>query len=155
MNPCIGRHVLHFVLSLGLGLGISLNAGAADSADAAAIRMVMTEQAAAWNRGDLEAFMKGYWQDEALRFASGGSVTHGWQATLDRYRQRYADRAAMGTLRFTELEIEPLSADAALVFGHWSLTREADQPQGLFTLLFRKTAAGWVITRDHSSAAGP
>lgn len=130
-------------------------ARAAGGADADAIRSVMTAQAAAWNRGDLEAFMQGYWHVESLRFASGGSVTHGWQATLDRYRQRYADRAAMGTLRFTDLEIEPLSADAALVFGHWSLTREADQPQGLFTLLFRKTDSGWVITRDHSSAASP
>lgn len=150
------KHLIpSLLLCTGLSLGLTMTARAADSADATAIRMVMTEQAAAWNRGDLDAFMKGYWQDEALRFASGGSVTHGWQATLDRYRQRYADRAAMGTLRFTDLEIEPLSADAALVFGHWSLAREADQPQGLFTLLFRKTAAGWVITRDHSSSASP
>lgn len=153
MNHRIGR--LLRSLACCIGLAVAASARAADSADAEAIRMVMTEQAAAWNRGDLDGFMRGYWHDDALRFASGGSVTHGWQATLDRYRQRYADRAAMGTLRFTDLEIEPLSADAALVFGHWSLSREADQPQGLFTLLFRKTAAGWVITRDHTSAASP
>lgn len=153
MNHRIGR--LLRSLACCIGLAFAASARAADSADAEAMRMVMTEQAAAWNRGDLDGFMRGYWHDDALRFASGGSVTHGWQATLDRYRQRYADRAAMGTLRFTDLEIEPLSADAALVFGHWSLSREADQPQGLFTLLFRKTAAGWVITRDHTSAASP
>ena len=126
-------------------------AGPAD--DEAAIREVLAAQAAAWNRGDLEAFMAGYWRDEGLRFASGNRVRRGWQATLDGYRRRYADPAAMGRLHFSELEIEATGPDAALVFGRWSLIRAQDQPHGLFTLLMRRMADGWKITRDHTSAA--
>ena len=126
---------------------------AAAKGEAGAIHAVLDAQAAAWNRGDIDAFMQGYWQDDALRFASGGRVTHGWQTTLEHYRKGYPDRSAMGTLSFSELEIEPLADDTALVFGHWSLQRAKDQPHGLFTLLLRKTADGWKITRDHTSAA--
>ncbi|GAC1631675.1 MAG: nuclear transport factor 2 family protein [Nevskia sp.] len=132
----------------------SLSAAAAPG-DEAAIRAVLAQQAAAWNRGDIDGFMSGYWNDEGLRFASGDTVTTGWQATLDRYRKRYGDRAAMGRLSFGELAVEPLSEDAALVFGRWSLQRDADRPHGLFTLLLRKTADGWKVTRDHTSAAAP
>lgn len=150
--------------SLGLGaaallllLGANLSAHAAPRSldDEAAIRAVLAEQASAWNRGDIDAFMNGYWKDDRLRFASGDTVTTGWQATLDRYRARYQDRAAMGELRFSGLVVETLSDDAALVFGRWSLQRAADQPHGLFTLLLRKTADGWKVTRDHTSAASP
>lgn len=121
--------------------------------DEAAIRAVLAAQAEAWNRGDLDAFMAGYWRDEGLRFASGNSVRRGWQATLDGYRRRYASPAAMGRLHFTELEIEATGPDAALVFGRWSPIRAQGHPRGLFTLLMRRMADGWKITRDHTSAA--
>ena len=126
------------------------------SADAdadTAIRAVLSAQAEAWNRGDIDRFMSGYWHDERLRFASGGTVSHGWQTTLDGYKARYPDRATMGTLSFTEIEIESTGPDAALAFGRWALARESDRPNGLFTLLFRRTADGWKITRDHTSSA--
>jgi ketosteroid isomerase-like protein len=119
----------------------------------AAIRGVLQAQADAWNRGDIAGFMQGYWNDPALRFASADRVTYGWQPALDHYRDRYPDRAAMGTLAFSQLEIEVLAADAAVVFGRWSLQRSTDTPHGLFTLVFRKTPEGWKITRDHTSAA--
>ncbi|MEJ0049277.1 MAG: hypothetical protein WDN04_26590 [Rhodospirillales bacterium] len=69
-------------------------------AEASAIRSVLIAQAAAWNRGDIDAFMQGYRKSDELRFASGDTVTYGWQQTRDRYLQRYPDRAAMGTLIF-------------------------------------------------------
>lgn len=128
-------------------------ASAAATATVAALRAVLQAQAEAWNRGDIDAFMQGYWQDPRLRFASGDRVTYGWQPTLQSYRQRYPDRAAMGELQFSELSIEVLAPDAALVFGHWSLQRADDRPHGLFTLLLRRFADGWKITRDHTSAA--
>jgi len=133
------------------GLGFAFEPVAADSE--AAIRAVLQAQAEAWNRGDIDRFMSGYWHDERLRFASGGKVSHGWQTTLEGYRTRYPDRAAMGTLSFTEIEIESTGPDAALAFGRWALARENDRPNGLFTLLFRRTADGWKITRDHTSSA--
>ncbi|HUR59220.1 MAG TPA: nuclear transport factor 2 family protein [Opitutaceae bacterium] len=116
------------------------------------ITALLTTQSAAWNRGDLEGFMAAYAKTDDLRFASGGNVTYGWQATLDRYRKNYPDKAAMGTLAFTELAISELAPDAALAFGRWQLTRAQDTPSGLFTLTLKKTAAGWRIIQDHTSS---
>jgi ketosteroid isomerase-like protein len=120
----------------------------------AQIRNLLDAQSAAWNRGDIDAFMQGYWNSEQLRFASGDSVTYGWAAANRRYHDHYPDRSAMGQLVFSDLEVEMTGADAALVFGRWALQREHDRPHGLFSLLLRRTADGWKITRDHTSA-GP
>src|SRR5216117_3296687 len=83
------------------------------------IRKVMDDQAAAWNRGDIDGFMVGYWKSEKLTFVSGTDVTRGWQPTLDRYKKGYDSRAKMGTLTFSDLEITVLAKDAAIVLGNW------------------------------------
>jgi ketosteroid isomerase-like protein len=125
------------------------------STAADAIRAVLDSQARAWNAGDLGAFMQGYARSERTRFASGGGVHLGWQTVFDRYRSRYGDRAAMGTLTFSDLDVTVLGSDAALAFERYRLQREKDEPTGLFTLLFRKTSEGWRIVHDHTSAASP
>lgn len=117
------------------------------------IQSVLTAQQTAWNLGDINAFMEGYWKHEALRFASGGSVTNGWQATIDRYKARYTDRAAMGMLEFSGLDIQVLSQDSAVVHGRWALARADDRPSGLFTLIFRDFGSGWVIVSDTTTSA--
>ena len=117
----------------------------------AAIRKVMDDQAAAWNRGDIDGFMAGYWRSDKLTFVSGTDVTHGWQPTLDRYKKSYDTRAKMGVLTFSDLEITMLSKNAAVVLGSWSLAREKDNPHGKFTLNFRKFKEGWRIVMDHTS----
>lgn len=117
----------------------------------AAIRAVMEAQTAAWNAGDIEGFMKGYWNSSELVFVSGGGVTKGWQPTVDRYRKNYDSRAKMGTLVFSDLEIEVLSKNSAVVLGSWALAREKDNPKGKFTLIFRKFKDGWKIVHDHTS----
>jgi len=120
--------------------------------DATAIRKVMDDQGAAWNRGDLEAFMSiGYWRSDKLKFVSGDKITYGWQQTLDNYRKTYDTPDKMGKLTFSDLEIELLSKDWAFVTGSWHLKREKDDPRGKFTLLFRKMKVGWRIVADHSS----
>jgi ketosteroid isomerase-like protein len=119
----------------------------------AAIRAVLDAQAAAWNRGDVEAYMDGYERSPKTEFVGGDSITRGWQEVLDRYKQKYDTRDKMGTLTFSDLEINMLSGDAALVLGRWRLKRASDEPHGTFTLLFRKTKAGWRIVHDHSSSA--
>ena len=116
-----------------------------------AIRNVMDDQAAAWNRGDIESFMIGYWRSPELKFVSGDRVTRGWQQTLDNYKRSYPNKAAMGTLTFSGLEITVLSKDAAVVLGSWSLARASDNPHGKFTLTFRKFKEGWRIIMDHTS----
>jgi ketosteroid isomerase-like protein len=115
------------------------------------IREVMDDQAAAWNRGNIDGFMDGYWRSEKLTFVSGTDVTRGWQPTLDRYKRSYDSRAKMGTLTFSDLEFTILSKDAAVVLGSWSLAREKDNPHGKFTLTFRKFKEGWRIIMDHTS----
>lgn len=121
---------------------------------AEAIRAVLEDSAEAWNCGDLEGFMESYWNSPQLRFASGGAVHRGWQATLDRYRRRYGeDRTSMGELAFTDIEITPLADDAAVVFGRYHLARGDDRATGLFTLTVRKIDAGWRIVQDHTSTA--
>ena len=117
-----------------------------------AIEQVLSRQVDAWNEGDLEGFMEGYARTDTLRFASGGTVRYGWQATLDGYRRGYPDRATMGTLSFDLRDIQVISPDWALVFGAWALERAEDRPSGLFTLTLRKTAAGWRVVQDHTSS---
>lgn len=117
----------------------------------AEIRRVMSEQTAAWNAGDIEGFMRGYWNSPELKFVSGANVTRGWQPTLDRYKKSYDSPAKMGALAFSDLEITVLSKDAAAVLGNWKLQREKDAPGGKFTLIFRKFKDGWRIVHDHTS----
>ncbi|GGE34217.1 periplasmic L-asparaginase [Marinicauda pacifica] len=113
---------------------------------------VISAQQDAWNAGDIEGFMAGYWQDEALRFASGGTVTHGWQPTLERYLARYDTADKMGRLVFSDVDVTLLSETAGTAFGRWTLEREADRPTGLFTLVFELKNGEWVIVHDHTSA---
>lgn len=152
----IARRLLwRFVLVGLLAACFARGAEAKPSGASADILHILTSQAAAWNRGDIDQFMQTYAQTDDLRFASGGTVTYGWKPTLTRYKERYPDRSAMGSLAFSELAVTELSADAALVFGHWELTRAHDKPHGLFTLLVRKTPTGWLIFADHTSVATP
>ncbi|MFA6469063.1 MAG: nuclear transport factor 2 family protein [Bacteroidota bacterium] len=116
------------------------------------ILVVIRQQIDGWNSGNIESFMRGYVVSDSLRFASGGSVTYGWKTMLERYRKGYPTRERMGTLSFTNITIDSISNDAAVVFGTWRLKREKDEPWGLFTLLFKKSADGWRIVHDHTSS---
>src|ERR1043166_9975866 len=132
---------------------ILLQAQTNDEKTTAAIRAVLEAQAAAWNRGNVEAYMDGYDRSPKTEFVGGDSITRGWQEVLDRYKKRYDTREKMGTLTFSDLEIQMLGSKAALVLGRWRLKRANDEPHGTFTLLFRKTKSGWKIVHDHTSSA--
>jgi uncharacterized protein (TIGR02246 family) len=116
-----------------------------------AIRAQLAAQADAWNRGDIEAFMAGYAPGDDVLFASGGDVTRGWREMLMNYQERYPDRAAMGVLLFSDLDVDVLAPDAAVVFGRWRLLRDVDPPHGVFTLVMRKIDGAWRIVQDHTS----
>jgi len=116
------------------------------------ILKVMQDQTAAWNRGDVAAYMQGYWQSDSLVFIGKRGLTYGWQPTLANYKKSYPDAAAMGQLDFTSLRITSLSPDAAQVVGRWHLKRPAaGDLEGHFLLVFRKLKGQWVIVADHSS----
>lgn len=128
---------------------------AIDTDAGAEVRAVLDQQLADWNAGDIAGFMRGYAKSSSTRFGSGDEVTRGWRTVFDRYVAHYGNRTAMGRLTFSEVEITPLSTVNIEVFGHWRLDREKDSRHGLFTLLFRRTASGWRIIHDHTSAATP
>ncbi len=133
-------------------------AGASSASPAgvtAAVRAVLDAQVEAWNRGDLEGFMTGYWRSPDLVFQSGATVTKGWDDTLARYRKRYqSEGREMGRLRFDGIEVVPLGEDAALARGAWRLAmRDGHEPHGLFTLLVRRIDGSWRIVHDHTSSA--
>ena len=121
----------------------------------AAVRAVWTAQADAWNRGDLDAFMAGYWKSPDLVFFSNGAETRGWQQTFDRYRASYqAEGKHMGTLDFPQLDFKALGNEAVLARGMWRLTMpDGKQSSGMTSVTFQKLAEGWRIVHDHSSAA--
>jgi ketosteroid isomerase-like protein len=116
------------------------------------IRAALTAQREAWNRTDVEAFMDGYWRSEELSFSGSSGVSRGWEGVRARYKKNYPNRAAMGTLEFSGLEIRTLGPDAALVLGKWHLKREKDEPGGVFTLVWQRFPEGWKIIHDHTSA---
>jgi uncharacterized protein (TIGR02246 family) len=122
-------------------------------ADRTAIRVVLDAQQQAWNRGDVDAFLTGYWHSPDLTFSGSNGISRGWDAVLARYKKNYPDRSAMGTLDFSRPEFRFLGPDAALVLGHWHLKREKDEPGGVFSLVFQRFPEGWRIIHDHTSAS--
>lgn len=142
-----------FAITALLSLTVLSSIGAQPNSTERAIRNVLESQQAAWNRGDVEAFMSGYDASEATLFV-GATITRGYQRVLDNYRRRYPTKQRMGQLTFSGLEVHLLEAQHALVIGKWHLDRPADaggNAGGIFTLLFKKTTAGWKIIVDHTS----
>ena len=121
----------------------------------AQIRAVLSAQQEAWNRGDIDRFMNGYARSPSTVFVSEDTIRRGWETVRERYRKKYSDRAKMGTLTFSDLEIALFSPDAAVALGRWRLERAKDRPHGCFTLIFKRLPEGWRIVHDHTSAAPP
>jgi len=126
---------------------------AADSAD---IRRVLENQEKAWNKGDLEGFMEGYWNSPELTFYSEDRPRRGWEQTYARYKERYRDGGKeMGKLSFNNLNIDLIGSGQALVRGEWKLELKKNEIKGLFTLIMKQFPEGWRITHDHTSGPVP
>ncbi len=123
----------------------------AQSKDETAIRNVLARQTEAWNRGDLEGFMEGYWKSDSLVFIGQSGVNRGWQKTLDNYKKGYPDKTAMGQLQFDIIEVRRISPDHFYVIGKWMLKRTIGDLSGHYDLLWKKIRGKWVIVADHSS----
>ena len=145
-------------LLAGVGLAgvtspVSLSAaGEPNEPDQAAIQKLMEAQQAAWNHGDIDAFMTAYWRSPDVTFSGTSGIVRGWDAVLARYKSSYADREAMGQLQFSGLEYRFLGPDAALLLGHWHLTRTKGDVGGVFSLVWQRLPEGWRIIHDHTSA---
>jgi ketosteroid isomerase-like protein len=121
-----------------------------NSTDKDAILKVMDKQEKDWNNGNLDNFMLGYWQSDSLMFVGKTGINYGWKKTLDNYKKSYPDKNSMGKLKFGVLKLE-LNGSTAFMLGKWSLIRANDNPNGYFTLYWKKIDGNWLITIDHSS----
>lgn len=139
------KNVLHLVLLL-----LSFNLFA-QSSDESTIRQLLNRQTEAWNRGDIDGFMKGYWENDSLMFIGKSGITYGWANTLNNYKRGYPDTAAMGKLTFKLLSVKRLSKKYYHVVGQWHLQRSIGDVGGHYNLLLQKIKGRWVIIADHSS----
>jgi ketosteroid isomerase-like protein len=118
----------------------------------AAIATILDAQQKAWNQGNVDAFLEGYWHSPDLTFSGSNGITRGWDSVLARYKKTYPDSTAMGRLDFSNLEFRFLGKDAALVLGTWHLSRVQGDIGGVFSLVWQRFPEGWRIIHDHTSA---
>ena len=118
-----------------------------------ALIKIMKAQEFYWNKGDIQGFMEGYWNNTELVFVGKNGSTYGYQNTLENYKKGYPDKASMGQLHFDILHTQQWDKNTLQLIGKYTLTRENDQPTGYFTLLFRKIDSVWKIVSDHSSSS--
>ncbi len=148
------------IMGLIVALAMSFPPGvtcSADVAPAVVIQQVLDDQAAAWNRGDVEDFMRAYKDSPETTFI-GKSVAHGYQPILERYKKAYSSKDAMGKLDYSDVTVRELGANYAVVTGKFHLTRTAaggGDASGIFSLVWEKTSEGWKIILDHTSATTP
>jgi ketosteroid isomerase-like protein len=115
------------------------------------IRKVLDDQVKAWNKGDIESFMQGYWKNDSLMFIGKSGINWGWQRTLENYRKGYPDTTAMGKLSFDIIVMKKLSPEYFYVVGKWMLKRSTGDLSGHYNLLFKNINGSWMIIADHSS----
>lgn len=123
--------------------------------DRAAITSVLTAQQDAWNHGEVDKFLVGYWHSPELTFSGSSGIARGWDGVMARYKKNYPDQATMGQLDFSSLEFHFLGKDAALVLGRWHLKRDKGDVGGVFSLVWQRFPEGWRIVHDHTSADEP
>ena len=123
----------------------------AQSTDEITIRKVLDTQIIAWNKGDIEGFMQGYWKNDSLMFIGKNGINWGWQKTLEGYKKRYPDTTAMGKLSFDIILVKQLSPEYYYVVGKWMLNRSIGDLSGHYNLLLKKINGQWLIIADHSS----
>ena len=120
------------------------------TAQDSAIRAVLAQQAVDWNRGDMDAFATGYKNSPDILFI-GSKISRGYSQMLERYRAVYSTHEKMGTLTYSDIEVQPLDEHFATATGRFHLERTAaggGDASGTYLLVFEKTPQGWKIVRD-------
>lgn len=115
------------------------------------IHEVMHRQASAWNNGDIEGYMQGYWNSDSLIFTGGKTKTMGWRQSTERYKKSYPNKVAMGKLSFSQLETSMISDLSAFTTGVWVVKTDSTLAEGRFTLIWKKMHNQWLIIADHTS----
>jgi len=117
--------------------------------EVSAIEAVINAQAEAWSRGDLDGYLDYFWRDPRLYYGSVNTVVRGWEALRESYASRYGEGAQLGQLRFSEVNIEILSADTAMVTGRFHVTEAKLPASGSWLIVLRKfPGPGWRVVAD-------
>jgi beta-aspartyl-peptidase (threonine type) len=162
--PKFARSLIHGITLITLCLAIAPQLARGQAAadphanDRAMITQLITSQQVSWNKGDIDTFVEAYWHSPDLTFSGASGVQRGFEAVRARYKKVYPDHSTMGQLDFSDLEFRFIGNDAALVLGHWHLTREkavGGDIGGVFSLVWQRFPEGWRIIHDHTSAVPP
>lgn len=145
---------LSYLLIISILMGINIRAQSI-TLDTAMIKNqiqgLLNAQCEAWNKGNIDGYMEGYWQSDSMLFTSGGNLQYGWKATLDKYKNTYNSLEKMGVLKFSDLNFFILAENAVWLVGKWELKRENEILSGVFTLIIKKFNDKWKIIHDHTS----
>lgn len=128
-------------------------AAAAQHSDEKEIIGLLNRQTQAWNKGNLEEFMSGYWNNDSLMFVGKNGVTYGYANTLNNYKKNYNSPEKMGRLFFEIIKVKRLSPEYYWVLGKYFLKRSVGDAGGQYTLLLKKINGRWMIIADHSSSS--
>jgi len=146
---------LSFVLSLLLAAAVTPSHAqlkVASPQELGVIKVLLAQERS-WNEGNIEAFATGYKNSPDTLFI-GSHISRGYDQMVLEYKKNYPNKEAMGTLGFSELEVHPLDDKFAVVLGHYHLDRSkkaGGNADGVFSLVFEKTDAGWKIVVDHTT----
>ena len=111
---------------------------------------LLAHGAAAWNRGDLAAFMSDYAPDAS--FVTPRQVLHGRAEIQARYAPRFAPGGVRDSLYFQDLEVDRLAPDALNAIAYYVLQRgDSIVAHGPTSLVMRRIGGRWFIVHDHSS----
>ncbi|MBY0422623.1 MAG: DUF4440 domain-containing protein, partial [Parvularculaceae bacterium] len=119
------------------------------------VKSTVMAQAAAWNDGDLQGFMNGFWNDPGFVFIAGSTVTRGWQETYKRYRDSYGESGDLGRLQYTDLDAKMLTPESASVVGRYAFSRGAASSAGALTLVLRRFEGAWRVVQHQMVTDAP
>ncbi len=149
MEHLIPTLILIILLSCTIKNPENTNIAKQNPVEIMAIKKVLDTQQECWNNGDIDGFMKEYWNSEELIFTSlNYKPAYGWKNTLEKYRNSYPNKKSMGEFKFEILDLKLNSSITSTVKGKWELIRENDNPNGLFWLDLQKFDKKWLITKD-------
>ena len=119
--------------------------------DEQAIKAMLANQVIEWNKGSIDGYMHGYWENDSLLFIGSKGPRYGYAITLKKYKEAYPDADHMGKLTSTITRLQKISRHYYFVVGNWALTRKAGDVGGSYTLLLKKIKGRWYVIADHSS----
>ena len=116
-----------------------------------AIRAVISAEQIAWNNGDIDAFMEGFWKSDSLQFISARGLSRGWEATRENYIKGFHERSSMGTVSYQILSLTPLAQNIFILTCKYEITQEVGKREGIFTAIFKKVNGKWLAVHYHAS----